>query len=125
MATVATHPYGALVFASQAVFVLARARTKEALVAMGAVAVAGVPFWLTDRVLAGRLEGPLKSAFPDGAPARPDSQETTDAQEPIDAALSDATARKRCRIDGSANAAGPRVRTITSPAENGACSTGA
>jgi ABC-type uncharacterized transport system involved in gliding motility auxiliary subunit len=33
-------------------------------------------------VLAARLEGPLKSAFPDGAPARPEGQE------PIDAALS-------------------------------------
>jgi ABC-type uncharacterized transport system involved in gliding motility auxiliary subunit len=33
-------------------------------------------------VLAARLEGPLKTAFPDGAPANPDQQE------PIDAALS-------------------------------------
>jgi ABC-type uncharacterized transport system involved in gliding motility auxiliary subunit len=39
-------------------------------------------------VLAARLEGPLTTAFPDGAPARPDSQATTDGQEPIDAALS-------------------------------------
>jgi ABC-type uncharacterized transport system involved in gliding motility auxiliary subunit len=38
-------------------------------------------------VLAARLEGPLKSAFPDGAPARPDS---SDSQQPIDAALQSA-----------------------------------
>ena len=34
--------------------------------------------------LAARLEGPLKSAFPDGAPPRPEAE----GQEPIDAALS-------------------------------------
>ena len=56
IATIAAHPYGAIVLASQAVFVLARARTKNALVALGAVAVAGTPFWLTDRVLAERLD---------------------------------------------------------------------
>jgi hypothetical protein len=56
LATVATHPYGALVLASQALYVFARARTKEALVAVGAVAVAGTPFWYTDLVLAGRFE---------------------------------------------------------------------
>jgi hypothetical protein len=56
LATVATHPYGALVLASQALYVSARARTKEALVAVGAVAVAGTPFWYTDLVLAGRFE---------------------------------------------------------------------
>jgi ABC-type uncharacterized transport system involved in gliding motility auxiliary subunit len=40
-------------------------------------------------VLATRLEGPLKSAFPDGAPARPENQESTGGDEPpIDAALS-------------------------------------
>jgi hypothetical protein len=53
---VATHPYGALVLASQAVFVLARARTREGLMALGAVAVAGTPFWYTDLVLAGRFD---------------------------------------------------------------------
>ena len=56
IATIAAHPYGALVLASQAVFALARARTKYALAALGAVAVAGIPFWLTDRVLAERLD---------------------------------------------------------------------
>jgi hypothetical protein len=38
------------------VFVLARARTKYALAALGTVALAGIPFWLTDRVLAERLD---------------------------------------------------------------------
>ncbi|HUQ53834.1 MAG TPA: Gldg family protein [Gammaproteobacteria bacterium] len=38
--------------------------------------------------LAARLEGPLKSAFPDGAPARPDSPDNPNGQQPIDAALS-------------------------------------
>jgi hypothetical protein len=56
LATVATHPYGALVLASQTLYVLARARTREALIAVAAVAVAGTPFWYTDLVLAGRFE---------------------------------------------------------------------
>jgi hypothetical protein len=57
LAAVATHPYGALVLASQAVFVLiSRRRLREAVVAFGAVAVLGIPFWLTDLVLAGRFE---------------------------------------------------------------------
>jgi hypothetical protein len=56
LATIATHPYGALVLASQAVFVLARARTRNACFGLAAVAVAAIPFWLTDRVLAGRLD---------------------------------------------------------------------
>lgn len=44
-------------------------------------------------VLAARLEGPLKTAFPDGAPARPDSPDSPDSagsQQPIDAALQSA-----------------------------------
>jgi hypothetical protein len=56
LATIASHPYGALVLASQGVFVLARARTKSALYAVAAVALVATPFWLTDRVLAGRLD---------------------------------------------------------------------
>jgi hypothetical protein len=55
---VAAHPYGALVLASQGVFVLAarRDRLRQAIVAFAAVAVAGIPFWLTDLVLAGRFD---------------------------------------------------------------------
>ncbi len=57
LGAVAAHPYGALVLASQGVYVLAcRARVREALVAFGAVAVAGIPFWYTDLVLARRFE---------------------------------------------------------------------
>jgi hypothetical protein len=57
LATVATHPYGALVLASQALYVLlARQRVREALVGFGAVAVLGIPFWITDLVLAGRFD---------------------------------------------------------------------
>jgi Dolichyl-phosphate-mannose-protein mannosyltransferase len=56
LATVATHPYGALVLASQVVFVLARARTRESFAALAAVVVAGIPFWYTDLVLAGRFD---------------------------------------------------------------------
>ena len=44
LVTVATHPYGALVLASQVVYVLARARTRAAFVSIGAVAVLGVAF---------------------------------------------------------------------------------
>jgi hypothetical protein len=58
LATVATHPYGALVLASQAAFVVIarRDRLREAAWAFGAVAVLGIPFWLTDLVLAGRFD---------------------------------------------------------------------
>ena len=63
LATVATHPYGALVLASQGAFVVAghRERLREALWAFGAVAVLGIPFWLTDLVLAGRFEAGVAS----------------------------------------------------------------
>jgi hypothetical protein len=56
--TVAAHPYGALVLAAQGVFVLAarRDRLRQAIAAFAAVAVAGIPFWLTDIVLAGRFD---------------------------------------------------------------------
>jgi hypothetical protein len=54
--TVATHPYGALVFASQIVFVLLARRRKDALWTLGAVAVVCTPFWRTDLVLAGRFD---------------------------------------------------------------------
>jgi hypothetical protein len=58
LATVAAHPYGALVLASQGAFVLAarRDRLRHALLAGAAVAVVGIPFWLSDLVLAGRFE---------------------------------------------------------------------
>ena len=58
LATVATHPYGALVLASQGVFVAVayRHRLRPALRAFGTVAVLGIPFWLTDLVLAGRFD---------------------------------------------------------------------
>lgn len=55
--TVATHPYGALVLAAQAFYVLlARARVREAVGAFAAVGLLGVPFWIADLVLAGRFE---------------------------------------------------------------------
>ena len=58
LAAVATHPYGALVFAAQGAFVVVahRDRLREAAWAFGAVAVLGIPFWLTDLVLAGRFD---------------------------------------------------------------------
>ena len=57
LATIATHPYGALVLASQGVYILlVRTRVREAVLAFGAVAVAGIPFWRTDLVLAGRFD---------------------------------------------------------------------
>jgi hypothetical protein len=55
--TVATHPYGALVLASQALYVLlSRERVREAVIAFAVVAVVGVPFWIIDLVLAGRFD---------------------------------------------------------------------
>lgn len=57
LATVATHPYGAIVLASQAAFVLLRReRVREALAAFAAVGVLGIPFWYTDLVLVGRFD---------------------------------------------------------------------
>ena len=55
---VASHPYGALVLASQGVFVLVahRERLRQAVIAFAGVAVVGIPFWLTDLVLAGRFD---------------------------------------------------------------------
>jgi hypothetical protein len=55
---VATHPYGALVLAGQAAFVLLarRNRLRAAAVALAAVLVAGTPFWVADVVLAGRFD---------------------------------------------------------------------
>ena len=57
LATIATHPYGALVLASQGLYVLLRrVRLREAVLAFAAVLVAGIPFWRTDFVLAGRFD---------------------------------------------------------------------
>jgi len=57
LACVATHPYGALVLASQGLYVLLdRRRLREALVAGAAVVLVGIPFWRTDLVLAGRFD---------------------------------------------------------------------
>jgi hypothetical protein len=55
--TVAVHPYGALVLASQGLFILVtRARMREAVAAFSVVALAGVPFWYADLVLASRFD---------------------------------------------------------------------
>jgi hypothetical protein len=56
VATIASHPYGALVLASQTPFVLARATTRRALSALAIVVLVAIPFWLTYRVLAGRFD---------------------------------------------------------------------
>ncbi|HET9287097.1 MAG TPA: glycosyltransferase family 39 protein [Gaiella sp.] len=55
---VATHPYGVLLLGGQAVYVLleARDRLREAIIAGAAVLVCGIPFWLTDLVLADRFD---------------------------------------------------------------------
>ena len=55
---VATHPYGILLLGGQAAYVLAsrRDRIRAALLAGAAVLVLGIPFWLTDLVLASRFD---------------------------------------------------------------------
>ena len=54
---IAAHPYGALVLAAQGVFVLAsRVPLRAVVPAFGIVAIAGIPFWRTDLVLAGRFD---------------------------------------------------------------------
>ena len=58
LATIASHPYGVLVLGAQGLFVLLAHRNalRAAVLAFGAVLVAGIPFWLTDLVLAGRFD---------------------------------------------------------------------
>ncbi|HEU5213649.1 MAG TPA: glycosyltransferase family 39 protein [Gaiellaceae bacterium] len=57
VAMVAAHPYGALVIASQGLWVLAtRTRLREAVPAFAAVGVVCIPFWYTDLVLARRFD---------------------------------------------------------------------
>ena len=57
-ACVAAHPYGVLVLGGHGLYVLVarRDRLREAVVAGAAVLVLGIPFWLTDLVLAGRFD---------------------------------------------------------------------
>ena len=56
LACIATHPYGALVLASQGLYVVLMRRTRSALPAFVAVSVVAIPFWRTDFVLAGRFD---------------------------------------------------------------------
>jgi Dolichyl-phosphate-mannose-protein mannosyltransferase len=57
IACVASHPYGALVLASQGVYVLlVRRRLRSALVAFAVVGVVGTPFWVADLRLANRFD---------------------------------------------------------------------
>jgi hypothetical protein len=57
LATVATHPYGALVLASQAAYVaVKRVRVREAAIAFASAIVLAIPLWRTDFVLAGRFD---------------------------------------------------------------------
>jgi hypothetical protein len=56
LACIATHPYGALVLASQGLYVLYARRVRDALPAFVVVALLGVPFWRSDTVLASRFD---------------------------------------------------------------------
>ena len=56
LACIATHPYGALVLASQALYVLYARRVREALPAFVVVGVLAIPFWRSDTVLASRFD---------------------------------------------------------------------
>ena len=57
VACVASHPYGALVVASQGVFVLlVRRRLGLALASLTAIGFLGIPFWLADLRLANRFD---------------------------------------------------------------------
>jgi hypothetical protein len=56
LACIATHPYGALVLASQGLYVLYARRFREAVPAFAAVAVLAIPFWRSDTVLADRFD---------------------------------------------------------------------
>ena len=57
IACIASHPYGALVLASQGLYVLlVRRRVRAAVVAFAAVGVLATPFWLADLRLASRFD---------------------------------------------------------------------
>jgi hypothetical protein len=58
LATIASHPYGALVLVAHGVFVLLahRERLLGAAAAFALVGIAAIPFWLTDLTLAGRFD---------------------------------------------------------------------
>ena len=56
LACVATHPYGALVLASQGLYVLYARRLRDAIPAFAVVALLAIPFWRSDTVLANRFE---------------------------------------------------------------------
>ncbi len=55
---VAAHPYGVLLFGGHCLFIALahRRRIREAVVPVLAVLVLGIPFWITDLVLAGRFD---------------------------------------------------------------------
>jgi hypothetical protein len=56
LATLASHPYAVLVLGAQGLYVLLRReRSRAALIALGATAVAATPFWYADVVLRGRF----------------------------------------------------------------------
>ena len=67
--TVATHPYGAVVLATQALFVVWERRVRIAAPAFAAVAVAGIPFWRSDLVLSGRYDVGVSSPRRAGGPS--------------------------------------------------------
>jgi hypothetical protein len=52
----ASHPYALLVVAAEALYVVLWARDRRAFTALGAVAVAGLPFWWADLVLRNRFD---------------------------------------------------------------------
>jgi hypothetical protein len=56
LACIATHQYGALVLASQGLYVLYARRFRDALVPFAAVGVLAIPFWRSDTVLANRFD---------------------------------------------------------------------
>ena len=58
LAAVAAHPYGALVLAAHGLYIVVarRDRRRSSLIAGAVLLAAGIPFWLTDLVLAGRFE---------------------------------------------------------------------
>ena len=82
---VAGHPYGALVLAAQGVYVVVtRVRLREAIPPFVVVAVAGIPFWRTDLVLAGRFDVGVGSGSTtlEGPPASPATSRASPATSP-------------------------------------------
>ena len=67
--TLATHPYGAVVLATQVLFLVIDRRVRAAAPAFACVTIAAIPFWRSDLVLSGRYDVGVSSERRVGGPS--------------------------------------------------------